>query len=113
MRNAGWVLIATALFTLGIGVIYWATSYEPAGTAMLAATAAFGLIPGVFLLRHGRDDVVDDVVGVFPESSVWPFVLGCGAAMSAIGLVFGPWASLPGLVLLGVAFVGGVLESRP
>jgi hypothetical protein len=32
--------------------------------------------------------------------------------MTGIGLVFGVWAGLPGVILIGVAFVGAVLESR-
>ena len=107
-----------------IGVAYWFTSYEPTGTVLLALTVGLGAIPGGFLLwRSARmasrvEDRPDagpgdgeGVIGSFPVSSIWPFALAAGAALTGIGLVFGLWASLPGVALLGVTFVAATLES--
>ena len=125
MKTQGLVFVGTAVFMAVIGLIYWFTSYEASGTTMLGLTLGIGLIPGVALLRWSRrsrmlpgdradadPDDMDGALGSFPESSVWPVVLAAGAAMTGIGLVFGVWASLPGALLILVAFVGGVLESR-
>ena len=107
-----------------LGLIYWFTSYEPTGTTLLGVAAVFGAFPGVYLLRRSRqmtprpEDRPDadpgdgaGVVGSFPESSVWPFVVAGGAALSGVGLVFGLWAAAPGVILLAIAFVGATLES--
>lgn len=125
MKTQGLVFVATAVFMAVIGLIYWFTSYEPSGTTMLGLTVGIGLIPGVALLRWAHrarplpgdrpeadPDDVRGALGTFPESSVWPLVLAAGAAMTGVGLVFGIWASLPGGLLILVAFVGGVMESR-
>jgi hypothetical protein len=125
MKVQGLVFVATAVFMVGIGLIYWFTSYEPSGTVLLLLCVGLGVIPGAYLLGKSRrapalpedrpDASPDDLtgrVGSFPESSVWPLVLALGAAITGIGLVFGVWAALPGAVILAIAFVGATLESR-
>jgi hypothetical protein len=125
MKEQGLVFVATAAFMVTIGLIYWFTSYEPTGTVLLLLCVGLGVIPGSYLLWRARrspalpedrpdadPDELAGRVGSFPESSVWPFVLAIGAAITGVGLVFGVWAMLPGIVILGVAFVGGSLESR-
>lgn len=125
MRTEALIFVGVAAFMGVIGAIYWFASYEDAGTTLLATTVGLGLIPGGFLLYRTRgmgsrpedrpDAVPDDgagVVGSFPEASIWPFVLAAGAALAGIGLVFGLWASLPGLLLIAVAFVFATVESR-
>jgi hypothetical protein len=52
------------------------------------------------------------VVGAFPGSSIWPFVLGMGATFVAAALVFGAWTLGVGLFLAVSALVGVVYESR-
>jgi len=39
------------------------------------------------------------VVGAFPGSSIWPFVIGIGATFVALALVFGAWTLAVGLFL--------------
>ena len=117
-RLAGIILAAVGTFVFGLGLIYWLTSYESAGTVLLVAALGFAVIPGAFLWRHAvgsgsssPEQAAPEPVGEFPEASVWPFVLAAGAAIAGVGLVFGPWTALPGAILIGVGFVGGVLES--
>ena len=123
MRVQALVFVATGVFLALIGAIYWFTSYEPAGTVLLVLGLA--VIPGVFLLRRTAsapvlaEDRADadpgdgaGPLGTFPASSVWPVVFAGGAALTGIGLVFGAWAALPGLLTVIVAFVGATLESR-
>jgi cytochrome c oxidase subunit IV len=125
MKEQGLVFVATAAFLVTIGLIYWFTSYEPSGTVLLLLCVGLGVIPGTYLLQRSRrapalpedrpDASPDELagrIGSFPESSVWPFVLAIGAAITGVGLVFGIWATVPGVVVLGVAFVGASLESR-
>ncbi len=52
------------------------------------------------------------VIGAFPSSSIWPFVLGLGASMVALALVFGSWTLPIGLFCAVAALVGVVYESR-
>jgi hypothetical protein len=125
MRTEAFTFLGVAAFTAVIGLIYWIASGEPTGTVLLGVTAAFGALPGVYLYRQSRrmaprpSDRRDaspadgaGSVGEFPESSIWPFVLAGGVALTGIGLVFGLWSTLPGVLLLVLAFVGGTLESR-
>lgn len=48
---------------------------------------------------------------VFPSSSPWPLVVALAATLGALGLVYGLWLTLPGLVLLVVG-IGGWLGQR-
>ena len=126
MRTEALVFIGVATFMGLIGVIYWVASSEPAGTTMLGACMGLAVIPGGFLAYHSgrmraldpQDDPDADIrdgsgpVGAFAGSSVWPVVLAAGATMSAVGLIFGAWAVVPGLVLMVTGFLGAALESR-
>ncbi len=121
-----------ALFLLGIGVffglvgtVYWFTAYEDGGTMMLVGTCLLGLLPGSYYFYWHRrmgarpedrpDAEIADGEGTissFPGSSIWPFVLGMGAFICALALVFGFWLILPGLGLIFTALVGVTAESR-
>ncbi len=52
------------------------------------------------------------VIGSFPGSSIWPFVLGMGLFLTALSAVFGLWLLAPGLSLVISAAVGATVESR-
>jgi hypothetical protein len=125
MKIEAWTFLGTGLFAALIGLIYWFTSHEPTGTTLLGLVLGLGALPGIVFLRWGRrmgprpedrkDATIDEgagTVGSFQESSIWPFVIAGGAAFTAVGLVFGLWAALPGLILLAIAFIGGTMESR-
>jgi uncharacterized iron-regulated membrane protein len=100
-------------------------SHEDAGSIMLLGTFLLGSVPGGYYLWWSRrmaprpsDDPkasLDDgagVVGAFPGSSIWPFVLGLGATFVGLALVFGAWTLAVGLFLAIAALVGVVYESR-
>ena len=125
MKVEAFISLSIGAFAAFIGMVYWLATYEPAGTTMLAASVGIGLIPGVFLFRASRrmaprpedrdNPGIDEgvgIVGSFPGSSIWPFVLAGGATLAGIGLVFGLWAVLPGILLITVAAIGASLESR-
>ena len=113
---------AAAFFTV-TGSIYWFVAYEHAGTVMLAACVLAFLMVGVWLLlqsrRHGLrpedgdagPEGVAEEIGYFPSSSVWPFLLSCGAVVLAVGFVFSYALVAAGAVLLGVSIVGYCLEA--
>ena len=52
------------------------------------------------------------VVDSFPGSSIWPFVLGMGAFMTVLALVFGTWLLFLGVPLIITALTGVTAESR-
>lgn len=125
MRVEGRVFAATGAFFAAIGALYWLTSYEDGGSVLLAFTACLGALPGTYLLWWSRrmrprpEDRPDaapgdgaGVVGAFPDQSVWPLILGAGAAITAVSLVFGIWLALLGGTMIFTAFIGAIVESR-
>jgi len=113
------------VFFAAIGLLYWFTSYEDAGSVLLAGAALLGLLLGGFLFLLSRripartqDDpratIADGAgtVGEFPAPTVWPFVFGFGATVLATGTVFGVYVVVGGLLVLGLALVGMVRQSR-
>jgi hypothetical protein len=119
------VLVAYGLAVALLAAIYWFTSYEDAGTTMLAAGGLFGLLAGGYLFVQSRriaprpEDRVDAAiaegagpVSEFPATSIWPFALAFGATVLATGFVFGVWVILLGGSLFALAAAGYVAESR-
>ena len=47
-----------------------------------------------------------------PHASVWPLVIGLGAASIANGLVLGIWVIVPGAAALALGIGGFVRQSR-
>jgi hypothetical protein len=129
--EARFLLVISAFCAL-TGLIFWSVglahvyvTMTSGGTVMLCACALLGLLPGGYYLwwsRRMTPRAEDDpnapveqgagVVGVFPSSSIWPFVLGMGAAMVALALVFGFWTAIFGFFLAISAIVGIIVESR-
>ena len=52
------------------------------------------------------------VIGSFPASSIWPFVLGMGLFLMVLSIVFGLWLIAPGAALVVSAVIGVTVESR-
>jgi hypothetical protein len=125
MRIEALVLLGVAIFFGIVGAVYWFTSYEDGGTMMLVGTCLLGLLPGSYYLwwhrRMGdrpedRDDAtIEDGAGqvaTFPNSSIWPFVLGMGAFMLVLAFAFGIWFAFPAVGLILTALIGVTAESR-
>jgi hypothetical protein len=58
---------------------------------------------------------VEDSAGIvdsFPNSSIWPFILGMGAFMVALSFVFGIWLVPIAAALLISGLIGATVESR-
>lgn len=125
MKVEAYVLLFIAVFFGVVAAIYWFLSYEDAGGVMLLASALLGLLPGAYYfwwsrrMRPRPEDREDarpedgaGVVGAFPSSSIWPFVLGLAASSVGLALVFGAWTAVFGGALAVSAVVGVILESR-
>jgi hypothetical protein len=119
------LLLFLGVFFGIVGIVYWFWSYEQAGTAMLVGTSLLGFLPGGYYFfwhrRMGqrvedRDDasIAEGAgdINSFPSTSIWPFVLGMGAFLTLLSLVFGIWLIFPGISLILTALVGVTAESR-
>jgi hypothetical protein len=125
MRVNGLFLAGIGVFFGTIGLIYWFTSYEDGGFAMLIGSALLGLLPGSYYFwwsRHMKPQPDDDpeaavdegtgAIDAFPTSSIWPFVLGMGAMFTVLTFIFGLWLAPIGGALILSAAIGGTVESR-
>jgi divalent metal cation (Fe/Co/Zn/Cd) transporter len=125
MRVEAIILLFLGVFFGIVGLVYWFWSLEVAGSVMLAGTAALGFLPGGYYYywhrRMGKrvedreDASIAEGAGEidsFPGSSIWPFVMGMGAFLTVLSLVFGIWLILPGITLIVTALVGVTAESR-
>ena len=92
---------------------------------MLVGTTILGFLPGSYYLWWSRrmkprpEDRTDaempegaGVIGSFPASSIWPFVLGMGLFLMVLSMVFGLWLIAPGASLVLSAVIGVTVESR-
>ena len=125
MKVESYVLLFVGAFFGLVGLVYWLLSYEDAGSVMLVGTCLLGTLPGGYYYWWSRrmeprpeDDpnatVADGagVIGAFPGSSIWPFVIGMSAALVGLALVFGSWTLAVGLFLAIAGLVGVIFESR-
>ncbi len=125
MRVEALLLIGVAVFFALVGVVYWFWGYEQGGTMMLIGTTLLGLLPGGYYFWWSRrmvprpedrsDASIEEgagVIGAFPDSSIWPFVLGMGLFLVVLSVVFGLWLLAPGMALVVSAAIGVTVESR-
>ncbi|HMK63478.1 MAG TPA: cytochrome c oxidase subunit 4 [Acidimicrobiales bacterium] len=125
MRIEALFLIGVAVFFAIVGIIYWFWGYEQGGTTMLVGTTLLGLLPGGYYLwwsfrmkprpEDRTDASIEDgsgVIGSFPGSSIWPFVLGMGLFLMVLSIAFGLWLFAPGVTLVLSAMIGVTVESR-
>jgi Cytochrome c oxidase subunit IV len=127
MRIEALLLIGVAIFFGIIGICYWfiQPQWADAGLLMLIGTVLLGLLPGSYYLwwsarmkprpEDRSDATIADgagVIGSFPNSSIWPFVLGSGLFLVGMSAVFGLWLIAPGFALVISAGIGATVESR-
>jgi len=139
MRVEAIILLFLGVFFGIVGLVYWFWSYEDGGGMMLLGVTLLGFLPGLYYFFwhqrfHGRkyffwgkipavgdrpsdreDAEMADGAGVidtFPGSSIWPFVLGMGAFVTVLALVFGVWLAFIGVPLILTALTGVTAESR-
>ena len=125
MKTEARVFLGVTVFFVVIGLVYWFTSYEDAGSIMLAACAGMGVVAGgaILLLSRGAAPRPEDdpdatpesgagVVDVFPTYSIWPFAVGLSAALLASGFAFGAWLVIIGGGAFAVSVICWILDVR-
>ncbi|UWE10446.1 cytochrome c oxidase subunit 4 [Actinacidiphila bryophytorum] len=122
MKTEAYLFGGVAVFFLGTTLGYALTSGpEPAGTAALAVAFLMSSLVCFFFAQNYRrrglrpeDDRQGEVldrrgpVDFFPPDSPYPVVAGLGAALSALGIVYGLWLFLIGFGIIA-AGVGGLV----
>ena len=122
MKDIGRIYLALGGLIAVIATLYWFTSYENAGTAMLALAAGLALFVGVYLALTARRTTTDiggepgepgeEPKPYLPHASLWPFLVGVAALVTANGLALGVWALVPGAIALAGALIGYAGQSR-
>ena len=125
MKVEAYVLLVIGIFFGMVCAAYWYLSHETSGTLMLLGATLLGCFPGGYYFwwsRRMRPRAEDNpaatradgagIVAAFPSSSIWPFVIGVGAASVGLSMVFGWWTASIGFVLGGAAVLGVIKESR-
>lgn len=109
-----------AVYALAVGVVYWFLAYEAAGTVLLIGFGLCALFASL-VLGHGTRGATGQGVGPsarpaaggpdaerplldesgrLPVPGLSPLGMGFGLAVAALGIAFGPWLILAGLVLV-------------
>lgn len=118
------VLFASAAFMFAVAAVYWFVSYEPAGTFFLGLMVAGLLFAAAYIATAARgavlsadrpdvrpEDVAGERVGVFSAASPWPLVLAGGLLVALLGLVYGVWLQVPGMLITIAALLGLMREN--
>lgn len=119
------MFVGLGAFLVPITALYWFTSYEHAGSVMMACFVLAFVFMGLYLMLQARrtgprpEDRTDatpadgaEDLGYFPSRSVWPFTIAAGAVVLGYGLVFSGWLALPGLGMLVLSAVGYAAEAQ-
>lgn len=117
--------LGVGVFFFLIMVIYFLWSGEAGGSIMLFAAAGLGIMPGLYMAWWARrmaprpedrsEATLEDgsgAVGTFPANTIWPFVFGMGAALTALSLAFGSWLAVVGVAFILSTALNISLESR-
>jgi hypothetical protein len=123
MKVEGLLFAGLAAFLLVVTVVYAVLSEEWVGVTCLALSGGLALIIGYYLLFTARrmdlrpEDRPDaeisegsGEVGFFAPHSWWPIATAAGFTITTLGLVFGPFLALIGLVAVLVAVSGFLFE---
>jgi len=123
VRVEGLIFSLLAVFLLVVGGVYWIVSRDPTGFTCIILAGGLGLMVGYYLLFTGarideRPEDREDAeiaegageVGFFAPHSWWPMALAFSCTVAAMGMVFGPFLILIGVVLLLVSLSGLLFE---
>jgi hypothetical protein len=120
--------LVIAGYLVAIAAVYWLLTGEEAGTFLVLGSAATVSLVSVYLARRGalghgpahpEDDPDGDIaaaaggrIGSFPFSSVWPIVFVAGSVLVALGALYTAILLPLGGVVVALAVVGLMRESR-
>jgi hypothetical protein len=116
---AGSVMLAFVVFATGlvVGIFFFAVratrgELDPrSGGPMLRAGTTIARLLG---FGEPRGDAGQQPLAAglepLPPGSVWPLVAGAAATMVGLGLVYGPWLSMPGIVVGALAIWGWLTQ---
>ena len=123
MKLEGSTFAAGAVFFWIVAGAYWFLSRDEVGTTAVAMTGFLAGLVALYLLYtakrvwprpEDREDAeieeADAEYGFFSPHSWWPLVVGFGAAVIVLGLVFAVWLMVLGGFLLIIALVGWLYE---
>lgn len=123
MRIEGGLFGLGALFFIPIAAIYWYFSRDEIGTTALALTGALAFLVAFYVLYTAKRvyprpedrmdaevDEADPEYGFFSPYSWWPLVVGIGAFLITLGLIFAVWLIVLGVSVLILALVGWLFE---
>jgi hypothetical protein len=112
-----------AIFLLVVGAVYWIVSRDPTGFTCIMLSGGLALMIGYYLLFTGMriDDRPEDLpdaeiadgageIGFFAPHSWWPMFLAASAALTASGIIFGPFLIVIGVFLLLYCLSGLLFE---
>ena len=123
MRVEGLIFALLSVFLVIVGGVYWIVSRDPTGFTCIILAGGLALILGYYLLFTARrmelrpEDREDaeiaegaGEIGFFAPHSWWPMFLAGSAALTAVGIVFGPFLIIIGVFLLLIALSGLLFE---
>jgi hypothetical protein len=124
VRTEARLFAGMALFFLVAGGVYaWFATTDPAGITALTVSFVMSSLISFFLFTQARrrgprpednrqGEIVDRAgpIDLFPARSPYPPVMALGFALTATGVVFGPWLFLIGAGLFTTALVGFVFQ---
>ena len=124
MKVEARMFLGLGSFFLLVGIVYLKLSGDVTGGTALVVCSGLGLIVGYYLWFTSRrlddarpedrlDAEIEDgagELGFFPPHSWWPVVLASGAGLTVLGIIFGLWLLITGVVVTLWAISGFVLE---
>lgn len=123
MNVEGRVFAVVASFLGLTSLVYWYLSKDPTGGVALGFSFGLAFLIGYYLLFTarrmpprpediGEAEIADGAgdIGFFSPHSWWPLALAGGAALAALGLIFGIWLILIGAAVLFTGLTGLLFE---
>lgn len=123
MKVNGYVFSIIAAFLAITASVYWYLSRDPTGATCIALAGGLGLLIGFYLLftatrmearpeDRGDADISEGagVIGHFSPGSWWPILIAGSVLFVILGIIFGVWLLLLGVLALGIAVVGLLFE---
>ncbi|MBW8088355.1 MULTISPECIES: aa3-type cytochrome oxidase subunit IV [Streptomyces] len=123
MKSEAYLFAGVALFFLISDAAYIWFAREPAGIAALSVSFGMSSVISFFCLVNYRrkglrpEDRADSdirerggIIDFFPPQSGYPVIIALGAAVTAVGIVYGVWIIIIGFGLLWPSIFGMVFQ---